>query len=241
MDDIFLMLFLISVASIFAFLVAAFISLIRRKSAKKMLIRVGVALIASVVCFIGFGISSDNAEKTEAKEDGEVVVEVEEEKVETKEYNEEEKVEEVCLHEWKETKRNEPTLIAEGVSYQKCDLCGEKKEDIVDKLVQTVTLEELYTEFENNELRAKDMYSGQYFIIDGIMEGVEDSGLLNIGGGATLTIKHSSKFGNLWLIASFEKNNVEPLKALDKGDYVRVYGRCNSWGSWGDCQLLLEE
>ena len=239
MDDIFLMLFLISVASIFLFLAVALINLIRRRPAKKALRRVGVAVIASVVCFIGFGISSDNAEKSDSKENSETVVKVKEEK-EIVEEAEEEMVEETCLHEWKETKRDDPTLIAKGVSYQKCELCGEKKEEAIEKLVQTVTMEELYAEFENNELRAKDMYGGQYFIIDGTIEGIEDSGLLNIGGGATLTIKHESGLGNMWLIASFEKENIEPLKLLNKGDYVKIYGMCNSWGSWSFCQLIAE-
>lgn len=211
------------------FLVGLIGIFLRKPWAKKRMKTAGICLAATVVSFIAFGVlvsGSDNDENDNKP---------------TKVIASEKKEEKVCEHEWEETKREEPTLISEGTSYQRCNLCLEAREEKIEKIEQTVTLDKLYEEFENNELRAKDLYGGQYFIVDGTMEGIEDSGLLNIGGGATLTVKHESKYGNMYLIATFNKINVEPLKQLNKGDYVKIYGKCISWGTWSDCQLIIEE
>ena len=69
---------------------------------------------------------------------------------------------------------------------------------------------------------------------------METSGLLNMTGGATLTMEYKS--GDIWagFYAEFEKEQEETLKNVNVGDKITFEGTCGGWSYWSDCELVTE-
>lgn len=54
-----------------------------------------------------------------------------------------------------------------------------------------VTYDEIYLEYKGNELRADDTYQYNFYRITAKIIGMETGGLLNMTGGATLTMQYT--------------------------------------------------
>ena len=101
-----------------------------------------------------------------------------------------------------------------------------------------VTFEEIYQAYKSNELLADDLYKDNRYRITAKINGMETGGLLNMTGGATLTME--IKVGNtiVFFYAEFEKDQEEVLKKVSVGDTIAFEGTCLSAGSWTDCEIV---
>lgn len=101
-----------------------------------------------------------------------------------------------------------------------------------------VPYSELYYAYKENEIVADEEYKGNRYLVTGEIAGISNDGLLNLGGGATLTVHIKVDRVTVVLIASFDKTQVESLKSVKVGDTVTFAGKCLSYGSWSDCELV---
>lgn len=97
---------------------------------------------------------------------------------------------------------------------------------------------EIYSAYEENELRAEDTYEGRRFVIYAKINGMETGGLLNLTGGATLTMEYQVGNTIVFFLAEFEKEQEGLLKDVNVGDYVYFEGACHG-GNWDDCELIV--
>lgn len=100
------------------------------------------------------------------------------------------------------------------------------------------SFEEIYQAYEDNELVADDLYKGRRYEVTATINGMETGGLMNMTGGATLTME--KKIGNTIVVflAEFERDQEEALKNIKVGDEITFEGTCYSAGSWSDCELV---
>lgn len=118
---------------------------------------------------------------------------------------------------------------------------SEKKDVPTMETVSSVSFSELYHAYKENEIVADDIYKGNRYQVTGEIVGISNDGLLNIGGGATLTVNVELDEAIVVLIATFEKGQIESLKSVKVGDTITFAGKCLSYGSWSECELILEE
>lgn len=100
------------------------------------------------------------------------------------------------------------------------------------------SFEEIYQDYKDNELVADDLYKGRRYEVTATINGMETGGLMNMTGGATLTME--KKVGNTIVVflAEFERDQEEALKNIKVGDEITFEGTCYSAGSWSDCELV---
>ncbi len=106
----------------------------------------------------------------------------------------------------------------------------------LEKIDTTVTFAEIYREFKQNELNAKDLYNGNRYMITAKVNGMATGGLLNLTGGATLTMELQVDNTVVFFTAEFEKEQEENLKQISVGDTITFIGTCYG-GSFTDCEL----
>ena len=102
----------------------------------------------------------------------------------------------------------------------------------------SVTFEEIYRAYKENELRANDAYQFNRYQITAKVNGMKTGGLLNLTGGATLTMEVKVDNTVVFFYAEFEKEQEEALKQINVGDTITFEGKCLSAGSWSDCKLI---
>lgn len=107
--------------------------------------------------------------------------------------------------------------------------------------VDTASFDEIYHAYKENEIVADEAYKGNRYRVTGKIAGISNDGLLNLGGGATLTLNVELDNVIVVLIASFDETQIESLKSVKVGDTTTFTGKCLSYGSWSDCELVLEE
>ena len=100
------------------------------------------------------------------------------------------------------------------------------------------SFEEIYQAYKDNEFVADDLYKGRRYEVTATINGMETGGLMNMTGGATLTME--KKIGNTIVVflAEFERDQEEALKNIKVGDEITFEGTCYSAGSWSDCELV---
>ena len=105
-----------------------------------------------------------------------------------------------------------------------------------EKKVTSIEYSEIYKSFKSNELLAKEKYNGNLYKTRAKINGMETGGLLNLTGGATLTME--KKVGNtiVFFYAEFEKDQEEKLKRIKVGDEIEFIGECQG-GNFIDCKL----
>lgn len=99
-----------------------------------------------------------------------------------------------------------------------------------------VAFADIYREFKRNELNAKDLYNGKRYKITAKINGISSSGLLNLTGGATLTMEQQVDSTIVFFTAEFEKEQEEALKELSVGDTITFTGICYG-GNFTDCEI----
>lgn len=169
-------------------------------------------------------------------------------------------------HDMSEVSRKEPTEDAEGEIVYQCSRCEERDVTVIEKLPKptetqssadtteptvtepvttdpsatesTATFEEIYKAYKSNELVADDLYKGNRYRVTAIINGIETDGLLNLTGGATLTMQTQVGSTIVFFYAEFEKEQEEALKQVVVGDTITFEGTCLSAGAWTDCEIV---
>ena len=134
-------------------------------------------------------------------------------------------------------------LMTAGVAWLYLNLPGgaDKVQPTEVETVDTsVSFEEIYHEYKNNELRAKEKYYDNRYRITATINGMSTTGLLNTTGGATLTMETKVDNTIVFFYAEFEKDQEDALKSVNVGDTITFDGTYLSAGSWTDCELVTE-
>ena len=148
-----------------------------------------------------------------------------------------------CEHEYTIVEEIAPTYTEDGKVVKDCTLCGDRKTETLSKLtppsyIEGVDYEEIYRAYKENELRANDTYQFNRYRITAEVKGIESSGLLNLTGGATLTMLIKIDNTYVYFLAEFEKDQEEALKAINVGDTITFEGECASDELWVECELI---
>lgn len=178
-------------------------------------------------------------------------------------YEKKEKIEKLG-HDMVETQRVDPTEDSYGEVVRECSRCGEKETEVLKKLEKevaeektpeaanpveepdesdvdtSVTYEEIYRAYKENELLADDLYQYNRYRITAAINGMSTGGLFNLTGGATLTMEKRVGNTRVFFYAEFEKDQEEALKTIKVGDTITFEGECISAGTWSDCELITE-
>jgi len=112
----------------------------------------------------------------------------------------------------------------------------DKQTKIQEEVDTSVTYADIYREFKSNELRAKDIYLGNRYQITAKINGLGTGSLLNLTGGATLTMEIQVDNTIVFFLAEFEKDQEEALKQVSVGDTITFIGTCYG-GTFKDCKL----
>lgn len=110
----------------------------------------------------------------------------------------------------------------------------------VETVDTSTPFEEIYHEFKDNELRAREKYYDNRYRITATINGMSTTGLLNATGGATLTMETKIDNTIVFFYAEFEKDQEDALKSVNVGDTITFDGTCMSAGSWSDCEIVTE-
>ena len=115
---------------------------------------------------------------------------------------------------------------------------GDEQAPAKEEQYTPASFEEIYQAYKENELVADDLYKGRRYEVTATVNGMETGGLMNLTGGATLTME--KKIGNTIVVflAEFERDQEEALKNIKVGDEITFEGTCYSAGSWSDCELV---
>ena len=163
-------------------------------------------------------------------------------------------------HSMKDVRRVEPTGDKDGEYVQRCTRCGYEKIEALPMLKKTaehkaessarketaptaepvdtsVTYDDIYNAYKENELLANDTYRYNRYRITATIDGMSTGGLLNMTGGATLTME--ARVGNtlVYFYAEFEKDQEDALKTVKVGDTITFEGKCIGRGGFTDCEL----
>ena len=138
-----------------------------------------------------------------------------------------------------ETAEIEQTPIVEDV-VKESPVETKKDEPIVEKktYIEGIGFDEIYRAYKENELRADDTYQYNRYRITAKVNGMDNDGLLNLTGGAVLTMQ--KKVGNtiVFFHAEFDRHQEEDLKLINVGDTITFEGKCLDASSWTDCSIV---
>ena len=116
------------------------------------------------------------------------------------------------------------------------EIAGEFEEEGADITVEDVSFAEIYAEKKANELRANEEYNDKWFRITGTINGIESGGLLNITGGATLTMEIKVDTTTVYFLAEFESEQEDALMKYSEGDVITFVGKY-AYGMFEDCRV----
>ena len=108
------------------------------------------------------------------------------------------------------------------------------------EVITDVSFDEIYRAYKENELRADDTYKNNRYRITAKINGMATGGLLNMTGGATLTMEKQVGKTIVVFYAEFEKEQEDNLKQINVGDTITFEGTCLSAGTWTECELIIE-
>ena len=117
---------------------------------------------------------------------------------------------------------------------------GDEAESSSQVVDESVSFEEIYHAYKENELRADDIYKGNRYRITAEVNQIEAGGFMGLGDGATLTMVTRIDSTIVVFVAEFEEEQEEALKTISVGDTITFEGECYSAGNWVDCELIFE-
>lgn len=130
-------------------------------------------------------------------------------------------------------------ILAVGIAVAVYNIVDFNKEtESWSSYIEDVSFDEIYRAYKENELRADDTYKNNRYKITAKVNGISTGGLLNLTGGATLTME--KKVGNtiVFFYAEFGKEQEDKLKTISVGDTITFGGECLSSGSWTECEII---
>lgn len=151
-------------------------------------------------------------------------------------YEQVEKVEKLIVE---STEPTPPPANSKGTEEETVSNPQQEPESTESEQVDTsVSYEEIYRAYKENELRADDSYKNNRYQITAKINGMSTGGLFNLTGGATLTMEIRIDNTIVFFYAEFEKEQEDALKTISVGDTITFEGECLSAGTWVDCELI---
>lgn len=98
------------------------------------------------------------------------------------------------------------------------------------------SFEEIYYDYKANKARANKNYKGKRCKFKCKINGIENEGLLNLFGSATLTLEKNIDGTIVFFYASFEDEN--DIMNVNEGDVIRIDGQYGEDCSWIDCKIV---
>ena len=135
------------------------------------------------------------------------------------------------------------TLSIMGMLVLVFTMSNQPKQDnqvAVSETVGSASFAEIYLAYKENELRANETYQYNRYRITAKVNGMSTGGLLNLTGGATLTMEKRVGKTTVFFLAEFDRHQEEDLKLIKVGDTITFEGKCLSAGSWTDCELIFD-
>ncbi|HIT73422.1 MAG TPA: hypothetical protein IAD10_07165, partial [Candidatus Fimicola cottocaccae] len=115
----------------------------------------------------------------------------------------------------------------------------EKQAEQQKRLDAVNIIDEIYNAYDNNELKADELYKGKEYLILGKFDGASDDGLFNNllkEVSVSIIVEHPNR--NYILSCSFDKELWrDKILTLNKGDEIFIKGECYSWGVWSNCSI----
>ena len=131
-------------------------------------------------------------------------------------------------------------LSADFSSGTDSTLQSNSKEVVDQEVIQDLDFPAFYKDYKANELVANDQYRYNRYRVTAEISGMETGGLLNLTGGATLTMTTKVDNTVVVFLAEFEKDQEEALKTINVGDTITFEGKCLGAGNWSECELLVK-
>lgn len=95
----------------------------------------------------------------------------------------------------------------------------------------SMSAEDLYSAFKNNEVRANDLYKGKTFRVYGKAKSID-----TLMGYAFVTLRVSI-FSTHGVQCNFVKDNIAGVSPIDKGDRVIIEGTCAGYSMLAGVQM----
>lgn len=102
----------------------------------------------------------------------------------------------------------------------------------------SVTYDDIYNAYKSNELAADELYRNNRYRITATVYKIDADGLLNLTGGATITMSTEVGDDVAVIIGEFEKDQEDALKQIVVGDTITFEGKCVSDGAWMECKIV---
>lgn len=129
-----------------------------------------------------------------------------------------------------------------GIDYiRETSSAPEQTEPTEEPVNLSVTYDEIYLAYKENEIAAKDKYQHKRYRITAKIDDIQSNGLFGLGKGADLLVER--RVGNtiVYFGAYFEKDQRESIKKVKVGDTITFDGRCVSAGTFSECKIVLED
>lgn len=105
-----------------------------------------------------------------------------------------------------------------------------------EQAVTAIDFNAVYKEYKSNEVRAEETYGNKRYRVTGTVNGLTDSGLANIFGGATVTLVRQVGNTTVYFFASFSKDQKDAIMKINTGDEITFVGEYSKM-SFYSCEL----
>lgn len=105
------------------------------------------------------------------------------------------------------------------------------------KIITDVSFDQIYQDYDQNELAAKDKYSGNWYQITAEINNIYQGNLIELFSPKMTLVR---KVGNTYVYfhAVFDKDDEEAIKQLKTGETITFTGKCSSDAYWEQCRLV---
>lgn len=105
-----------------------------------------------------------------------------------------------------------------------------------EQAVTAIDFNAVYKEYKSNEVRAEETYGNKRYRVTGTVNGLTDSGLANLFGGATVTLVRQVGNTTVYFFASFSKDQKDAIMKINTGDEITFVGEYSKM-SFYSCEL----
>ena len=105
-----------------------------------------------------------------------------------------------------------------------------------EQAVTDIDFNAVYKEYKSNEVRAEETYGNKRYRVTGTVNGLTDSGLANLFGGATVTLVRQVGNTTVYFFASFSKDQKDAIMKINTGDEITFVGEYSKM-SFYSCEL----
>lgn len=120
---------------------------------------------------------------------------------------------------------------------------NQEKQAKINEIIQESqeSIKMIYSDYQNNELSAKEKHKGKTYTFAGKFNGASDSGILNkLANEVDVDIIVTDSSGQEYLLhCGFDSDKwKDKLMEYNKGDDIYITGECYNWGNYNECTIL---